>query len=258
MRRASRLAIGLMVAVALALAAAVWIMFTDLSRLRADETAGREALAAARSVAPDMLSYDYRTIEQDFARASEYTVGALSLHYRQLARSIAPQARRQKTVQQATVTGAGVESVESGGSGRVEVLLFMSMSTVKTPRGGEGAPPRRQPEPGQIHHDQKGFPVAGLGALHPARRPSAPLIGASLYLIVSKASVWVGLAVGYTGHGSVDRRSIPRLVFDPPRDSASAHTRSGIVSAVVVYAGHPVGKLPGSRLFPGRMSAPRA
>ncbi|MER6825816.1 hypothetical protein ABT352_07500 [Streptosporangium sp. NPDC000563] len=135
MRHASRLAIGLMVAVALALAAAVWIMFTDLSRLRADETAGREALAAARSVAPDMLSYDYRTIEQDFARASEYTVGALSLHYRQLARSIAPQARRQKTVQQATVTGAGVESVESGGSGRVEVLLFMSMSTVRTPEG---------------------------------------------------------------------------------------------------------------------------
>jgi Mce-associated membrane protein len=134
-RRASRLAIGLMVAVALALAAAVWILFTDLSRLRADETAGREALAAARSVAPDMLSYDYRTIEQDFARAGGYTTGALSLHYRQLARSMASQARKQKTVQQATVTGAGVESVESGDSGRVEVLLFMSMSTVRTPDG---------------------------------------------------------------------------------------------------------------------------
>ncbi|MEU4536598.1 hypothetical protein AB0G15_17190 [Streptosporangium sp. NPDC023825] len=141
MRRASRLAIGLMVAVALALAAAVWIMFTDLSRLRADETAGREALAAARAVAPDMLSYDYRTIEQDFARAGGYTTGALSLHYRQLARSMAAQARRQKTVQQAAVTGAGVESVESGDFGRVEVLLFMSMSTVKTPEGGKE--PRR-------------------------------------------------------------------------------------------------------------------
>lgn len=135
MRRASRLAIGLMVAVALALAAAVWIMFTDLSRLRADETAAREALAAARAVAPDMLSYDYRTIEQDFARAGGYTTGALSLHYRQLARSMASQARKQKTVQQAAVTGAGVESVESGDFGRVEVLLFMSMSTVRTPAG---------------------------------------------------------------------------------------------------------------------------
>lgn len=140
--RASRLAIALMTVVALVLAAVVWIMFTDLSRLRADERACEEAVAAARAVAPDMLSYDYRTIEQDFARAGEYTTGALSLHYRQLARSMAPQARKDKTIQQAVVTGAGVESVESGDLGRVEVLLFMSLSTVKTPSGERE--PRRQ------------------------------------------------------------------------------------------------------------------
>ncbi|GAA0833393.1 hypothetical protein ACFQVD_25720 [Streptosporangium amethystogenes subsp. fukuiense] len=142
MTRVSRLAVGLMAVVALALAAVVWIMFTDLSRLRADERAGREALAAARSVASDMLSYDYRTIEQDFARAGGYTTGALSLHYRQLTRGMAAQAREQKAVQQATVIGAGVESVESGDSGRVQVLLFMNMSTVKTPQGEKE--PRRQ------------------------------------------------------------------------------------------------------------------
>ncbi|MEV4375657.1 hypothetical protein [Streptosporangium sp. NPDC049644] len=142
MTRVSRLAVGLMAVVALALAVVIWIMFTDLSRLRADERAGQEALAAARSVASDMLSYDYRTIEQDFARAGGYTTGALSLHYRQLTRGMAAQAREQKAVQQATVIGAGVESVESGDSGRVQVLLFMNMSTVKTPQGEKE--PRRQ------------------------------------------------------------------------------------------------------------------
>jgi Mce-associated membrane protein len=130
-----------MAAVALALSAVIWIMHTDLSRLRADEEAAREALAAARAVAADMLSYDHRTIEQDFARAGGYTTGALSLHYRELSRTMAAQARREKAVQQAAVTGAGVEAA-SGRSGRVEVLLFMNISTVKTP--GEGREPRRE------------------------------------------------------------------------------------------------------------------
>ncbi|GAA2995064.1 hypothetical protein [Streptosporangium longisporum] len=141
MTGASRLAVGLMAAVALALSAVIWIMHTDLSRLRADEEAAREALAAARAVAADMLSYDHRTIEQDFARAGGYTTGALSLHYRELSRTMAAQARREKAVQQAAVTGAGVESA-SGRSGRVEVLLFMNISTVKTLKGEEE--PRRQ------------------------------------------------------------------------------------------------------------------
>ncbi|MGC5016172.1 hypothetical protein ACLQ2R_35865 [Streptosporangium sp. DT93] len=141
MTGASRLAIALMAAVALALSGVVWVMYADLSRLRADDRAAREALATARAVAADMLSYDHRTIEQDFARAGGYTTGALSLHYKELAGSVAAQARREKAVQQAAVTGAGVESA-SGRSGRVEVLLFMNISTVKIP--GEGREPRRE------------------------------------------------------------------------------------------------------------------
>jgi Mce-associated membrane protein len=138
-RRVSLLVIGMLTAVALALTAVIWIMFTDLNRLRTEETAGAEALAAARSVASAMLSYDYRTIEQDFARAGGYTAGGLTWHYKQLATTLVPQARKERTVQQATVAGAGVESI---GSDRVEVLLFMSMSTVRTLPGEKE--PRRQ------------------------------------------------------------------------------------------------------------------
>ncbi|WP_433251440.1 hypothetical protein ACQPYK_05945 [Streptosporangium sp. CA-135522] len=139
MTRVSLLVTGVLTAVAFALAAAVWVMSADLGRLRADEAAGQEALTAARQVASDMLSYDYRTIEQDFARAGGYTTGALAQHYRQLATTFAPLARQQRKVQQVTVAGAAVEKVETG---RVEVLLFMRTSVMRTAAGEKE--PRRQ------------------------------------------------------------------------------------------------------------------
>lgn len=139
MTRVPLLVIGVLTAVALTLAAVVWIMFADLNRLREDEVAGREALAAARLVASDMLSYDYRTIEQDFVRAGGYTTGDLTRHYSQLARTLVPLAKQQRTVQQVMVAGAAVESAEAG---RVQVLLFMNTGTVKTLLGEKE--PRRQ------------------------------------------------------------------------------------------------------------------
>ncbi|MFD8560346.1 hypothetical protein ACWDOR_16390 [Streptosporangium canum] len=139
MTRVSLLVTGVLTAVAFALAAAVWVMYADLSRLRGNEAAGQEALTAARLVASDMLSYDYRTIEQDFARAGGHTTGALTEHYRQLAATLMPLARQQHTVQQVTVAGAAVESAEPD---RVEVLIFMNTGTVKTLAGEKE--PRRQ------------------------------------------------------------------------------------------------------------------
>lgn len=137
--RVSVLLIGVLTAVVLSLAAAVLVMFADLSRLRGDEVAGQEALVTARSVAVDMLSYDYRTIEQDFARARVYTTGDLTQSYRRLTEALVPTARKQRTVQQATVAGAAVESAAPD---RVEVLLFMNMGVVKTLPGDRQ--PRRQ------------------------------------------------------------------------------------------------------------------
>ncbi|GAT66387.1 h domain protein [Planomonospora sphaerica] len=139
MTRVSLVVGGVLTAVALVLAGAVGVMLVDLDRLRADEEAGREALAAVRSVASDMLSYDHRTIEQDLARAAGYATGELTEHYRRLSTTLSPTARRQQAVQSVTVSGA---AVESAGSDRVEVLLFMNVSTVKTPAGEKA--PRRQ------------------------------------------------------------------------------------------------------------------
>ncbi|GAA3422912.1 hypothetical protein ACQP10_04840 [Streptosporangium sandarakinum] len=139
MRGGSRTVAAALGAVALVLAVVTWVVYGDLSRLRQEEADGREALAAARLAAPDMLSYDYRTIEQDFTRAAGYTAGGLTEHYRQLAKSLAPQVRQERTVQQVTVAGAAVESVRAG---RVDVLLFTNVGTVRTPPGE--SEPRRQ------------------------------------------------------------------------------------------------------------------
>ncbi|MBG0827717.1 hypothetical protein HS041_08070 [Planomonospora sp. ID67723] len=154
MRRFSPLVVGVPVVVALVLAGAVAVMFADLSRLRAREASGQEALAVARAIAPDMLSYDHRTIEQDFARAGGYTTGALTGHYRRLLTTLGPPARHQRAVQSATVTGAAVESARPD---RVEVLLFVNMSTVKTVPGEKE--PRRQ-----VSQNRARFVMARVGA----------------------------------------------------------------------------------------------
>ncbi|MEV0581540.1 hypothetical protein [Nonomuraea sp. NPDC050310] len=116
---------GVLGLAALALAAAVLVMGLDLRRLDQAEAAGKEALAAARAVAPDLLSYNYRTIEQDLERAAEHTTGELTKHYRELRNGpFAGQRRAEQKVQQTTVVRA---AVERAGPDRVEVLVFVDM-----------------------------------------------------------------------------------------------------------------------------------
>ncbi|WP_143591416.1 hypothetical protein [Thermoactinospora rubra] len=116
----------------LALAAAglvvtVAVMALELRRLDAAEAAGAEAMAAARAVTSDLLSYNYRTIEQDLARAREHTTGELSRHYDELRATLVASAKADKKVQQATVAGAAVERATPD---RVEVLVFVDLGTI--------------------------------------------------------------------------------------------------------------------------------
>lgn len=131
-----RLLSALLVLVAAGLAAtALWTLL-DLRRLHRIEAAAAEALTAARSYVPEMLSYDYRTIDRDFARASAHATGNLVAHFRELARTLGPKARRQRTIQQAVVTAAGVESATSD---EVHVVMFVNTVTTSTPPG-RGSP----------------------------------------------------------------------------------------------------------------------
>ena len=152
--RAFVVSAALLALLAAVLAVLVTIAYLRLRDLRAGESAATEALAAARGYAPDMLSYDYRTIDADLARARGYATGDLAAHYRELATVLAPTVRAQRTVQQAVVAAAAVESATAD---RVQVLLFMNMGTTKV------LPGERQPQKQVIQNRARVVLVRGEG-----------------------------------------------------------------------------------------------
>jgi Mce-associated membrane protein len=133
------IAVALLALLAAVLAILTAVTYSRLRELRQSDSAASEALAAARTYAPDMLSYDYRTIDADLARARGYATGDLADHYRELTRVLAPTVRRQQTVQQAVVAAAAVESATPD---RVQVLLFMNMGMTKV-LPGENQPQKQ-------------------------------------------------------------------------------------------------------------------
>ncbi|MFC4530341.1 hypothetical protein [Sphaerisporangium dianthi] len=136
-------AAGLLGLLAAVLAVLTVVAYLRLRELRESESAAAEALAAARAYAPDMLSYDYRTIEADLARAKGYATGDLADHYGELSRVLVPVVRREQTVQQAAVVAAAVEAATPE---RVQVLLFMNMGTSKL------VPGEKQPQRQVLHN----------------------------------------------------------------------------------------------------------
>ena len=124
--------LSLLVAVGAVLVPTMWFNLRDLRDAEASAVA---AVAAAKKLAPDLLSYDYRTVEEDLARAGRLTTGELTEHYKELAKSLVSRAKEQKIVQSVVVAAAGVERAEPG---RVEVLLFVNTGTVKEIPGKEG------------------------------------------------------------------------------------------------------------------------
>ena len=131
-RRGGGLLVALLAIVAAGLATALTLSLLELRALRRGEAAGSEALAAARTYAFDMLSYDHRHIEQDLARARGHATERLAGHYRRLAETLIPQVRREQTIQQVTVAGAAVESATPE---RVRVLMLVNLTTSKLPPG---------------------------------------------------------------------------------------------------------------------------
>lgn len=126
------IAVTFLTLVVLVMGGVAAVAYANLRWLEKSEAAGREALAAARSMARDLLSYDYRTVERDLARARAHTTGELTSHYGTLATTLARDARKERAVQRATVVAAGVEAAEPD---RVEVVLFVNMSITKQPEG---------------------------------------------------------------------------------------------------------------------------
>ncbi len=89
-----------------------------------------DALAAGRSHAQQILSYDYRHIDADIARAKRDITGAFGKDYADTASTVVkPTAVQYHAVVEATVKAA---SVVSASPSRVVVLLFVDQTTTST------------------------------------------------------------------------------------------------------------------------------
>ncbi|MFE5752369.1 hypothetical protein ACFQ7I_01410 [Streptomyces massasporeus] len=104
---------------------------------RADQ-AREEALAAARKAAPVVLSYDYRRLDRDFARARAHLTGDFRDEYGRTTKTVVgPTARKYHGVVKAEVVepaggGAPAASVVSAAPDRAVVLLFVNQVTRST------------------------------------------------------------------------------------------------------------------------------
>lgn len=103
----------------------------------ADRARG-EALDAARKAAPVVLSYDYRRLDRDFARARTHLTGDFRDEYGRTTKTVVgPTARKYHGVVKATVVepaggGAPAASVVSASPDRAVVLLFVNQVTRST------------------------------------------------------------------------------------------------------------------------------
>lgn len=94
---------------------------------RAELSAGQDALASAEARVPLMLSYDYRTIEDDAVVASGNATGTFRDEFAAaLLEDVAPGAVSQQVVTEAQVVSAGVVKADRD---TATVLLMISQAT---------------------------------------------------------------------------------------------------------------------------------
>jgi Mce-associated membrane protein len=127
LRRVTRVPLrALVAAVVVAVLLVGWLAL----RLRDDRAAAvarEQAVAAARLHAPDILSYDYRHLDQDFAKAQEKLTGKFKEDYaRTTVNVVKPVAVDNKAVVEARVVAASTIWARPG---EAQVLLFVNQQT---------------------------------------------------------------------------------------------------------------------------------
>jgi Mce-associated membrane protein len=134
-RRAGRGRRGDLLVLVAAAVALVLALTAGLLALRARgedrvEQARTAALAAGESHAVDLLSYDYRHLDRDFAQARKVLTGSFADDYAHTTESVVrPTAQQVKAVVTADVAAS---SVVRASQNRVVVLLFVNQTTTST------------------------------------------------------------------------------------------------------------------------------
>jgi Mce-associated membrane protein len=96
------------------------------------DQARTDAVAAARIAAHDLLSYDYRTIDTDIARAKSETTGEFASQYASTAAQLLAQAKQVRAIVQAKPSTPGVITATGN---QVVVLVFVDQLSVKEVAG---------------------------------------------------------------------------------------------------------------------------
>lgn len=132
--RAGRVPAGARIAIVAVLAVLVagsgvasGLLATKASDDKASQQERDAATAAAKTEIQQILTYNYKTLSTDLARASADTTGQFSGEFSVMAgQMIGPQAKQQQTVTKAVVPVAA--PVDSSGN-QVTVLVFVDQST---------------------------------------------------------------------------------------------------------------------------------
>lgn len=117
--------------VVLVLAATAGLLWFRQAAEQRVEAARGQAQAAAESAAVTVLSYDYRRLDRDFARAKDLLTGPFADDYATTTESVVrPSAEEVKAVVTAEVAASSV--VRAPSDRRVVVLLFVNQTTTST------------------------------------------------------------------------------------------------------------------------------
>ena len=98
------------------------------------EQARTAAAAAAKQAVEDVLSYDYRTVDDDITRARSEATGEFAAQYAASAERLADQAQQSRAIVQAT---ASAPAVVAAAGDQVVVLLFVDQASVKQLKDAE-------------------------------------------------------------------------------------------------------------------------
>jgi Mce-associated membrane protein len=94
--------------------------------------ASANAVAAAKTSVQTILSYDYRSINADIAKAKADSTGVFAHQYAGTAAQLLSEAKQEKAIVQATIGSSGVVSASAN---NVVVLLFVDQASVREASG---------------------------------------------------------------------------------------------------------------------------
>lgn len=114
-------------ALCIPVAAGVVLLTDKASAARGRDDARHDALGAAGRIARDLLSYDYRTIDRDLARARADTTGSFARQYADASTQLRGQALATHAIVQARVRDTGIVSASAD---RVVVLAFIDQVSI--------------------------------------------------------------------------------------------------------------------------------